>query len=43
VRSPLIEPTDAGLVKIKQLMAEGEKYLTPADGFTVSETKAGSK
>lgn len=35
VRSPLIEPTDAGLVKIKQLMAEGEQYLTPAEGFTV--------
>lgn len=35
VRSPLIEPTDAGLVKIKQLMAEGEKYLTSPEGFTV--------
>ncbi len=43
VRSPLIEPTDAGLVKIKQLMAEGEKYLTSADGFTVSNTAVGGK
>ena len=36
VRPPLIPPTEAGLVKIKQLMAEGERYLSPADGFTTA-------
>jgi 4-hydroxy-tetrahydrodipicolinate synthase len=35
VRPPLIPPTDAGLTKIKKLLAEGEQYLTPASGFTV--------
>ncbi|GAA3737904.1 2,4-dihydroxyhept-2-ene-1,7-dioic acid aldolase [Leifsonia bigeumensis] len=35
VRSPLIEPTDAGLEKIRQLMAEGEQYLSPVAGYTV--------
>lgn len=35
VRPPLIEPTDAGLVKIRQLMAEGEQYLTPVAGHTI--------
>lgn len=35
VRPPLISPTDAGLKKIKQLLAEGERYLSPVDGFTV--------
>src|SRR5690606_38642924 len=35
VRSPLIEPTDAGLVKIRELMAAGEQYLTPVDGFQI--------
>lgn len=35
VRSPLIEPTDAGLTKIRRLMAEGEQYLTPAEGFQI--------
>jgi 4-hydroxy-tetrahydrodipicolinate synthase len=35
VRPPLITPTDAGLTKISQLMAEGHQYLSPVDGFTV--------
>lgn len=35
VREPLIEPTDAGLVQIRRLMAEGEQHLTPADGFQI--------
>jgi 4-hydroxy-tetrahydrodipicolinate synthase len=35
VRPPLIEPTDAGLVKIRQLMSEGERYLSPVEGYTV--------
>ena len=34
VRPPLITPTDAGLVKIKALLAEGEQWLTPTEGFT---------
>lgn len=34
VRPPLITPTDAGLVKIKSLLAEGEQWLTPTEGFT---------
>jgi 4-hydroxy-tetrahydrodipicolinate synthase len=41
VRPPLIPPTDAGLVKIKKLLAEGEQYLTPADGFTVATRTRG--
>ena len=35
VRPPLIEPTDAGLEKIRQLMTEGEQYLSPVAGYTV--------
>src|SRR5690606_7321562 len=35
VRSPLIEPTDAGLTQIRALMSEGEQYLTPAEGFQI--------
>ena len=35
VRPPLITPTDAGIDKIKTLMAAGEQYLSPVDGFTV--------
>ena len=34
VRPPLITPTDAGLVKIKALLAEGEQWLTSTEGFT---------
>jgi 4-hydroxy-tetrahydrodipicolinate synthase len=30
VRPPLITPTEAGLIKIRALMTEGERYLTPA-------------
>jgi 4-hydroxy-tetrahydrodipicolinate synthase len=35
VRPPLISPTNAGLVKIKKLLAEGEQYLSPVDGYTI--------
>ncbi|MFD9959338.1 4-hydroxy-tetrahydrodipicolinate synthase [Amycolatopsis sp. NPDC058986] len=35
VRPPLIAPTDAGVARIKDLMAQGEAYLSPVDGFTV--------
>jgi len=38
VRPPLIEPTDAGLERIRQLMTEGEAYLTPVDGHTMGGT-----
>jgi 4-hydroxy-tetrahydrodipicolinate synthase len=34
VRPPLIGPTDAGLTKIRALLSEGERFLTPTDGFT---------
>ncbi len=34
VRPPLITPTEPGLVKIKALLAEGEQWLTPTEGFT---------
>lgn len=35
VRPPLITPTDAGIAQIKKLMAAGEQYLSPVEGFTV--------
>ncbi|GAA4524145.1 4-hydroxy-tetrahydrodipicolinate synthase [Amycolatopsis samaneae] len=35
VRPPLITPTDAGVARIKDLMSQGEAYLSPVDGFTV--------
>ncbi|QWF85396.1 4-hydroxy-tetrahydrodipicolinate synthase [Amycolatopsis sp. CA-230715] len=35
VRPPLITPTDTGIAKIKDLMAEGERFLTATEGFTV--------
>ena len=35
VRPPLITPTPPGLEKIRQLMAQGERYLTPVDGFAI--------
>ena len=35
VRPPLLPPTDAGVARIRELLAEGENYLTPVDGFTV--------
>ena len=35
VRPPLITPTDAGLTKIRALLAEGAEYLTPADDFQI--------
>ncbi|MBN9238617.1 MAG: 4-hydroxy-tetrahydrodipicolinate synthase [Leifsonia sp.] len=34
VRPPLITPTDAGLTKIRALLAEGEQWLTSTEGFT---------
>jgi 4-hydroxy-tetrahydrodipicolinate synthase len=33
VRPPLITPTDAGLAKMRTLLAEGEAYLTSTEGF----------
>jgi 4-hydroxy-tetrahydrodipicolinate synthase len=35
VRPPLITPTAGGIAKIRALLAEGEQWLTPTDGFTV--------
>ena len=35
VRPPLITPTDAGIDKIKTLMAAGQQYLSPVDGFMI--------
>lgn len=35
VRSPLITPTDAGIAKIEELLAQGEQYLTPVTGFEI--------
>ncbi|HEY4268106.1 MAG TPA: 4-hydroxy-tetrahydrodipicolinate synthase [Galbitalea sp.] len=37
VRPPLITPTPPGLEKIRMLMAEGERYLTPVDGYQLKE------
>lgn len=39
VRPPLIEPTEAGLVKIKSLMNAGAEYLTDASGFQIGDRK----
>ncbi|TFC31972.1 4-hydroxy-tetrahydrodipicolinate synthase [Cryobacterium sp. TMT2-18-3] len=36
VRPPLITPTDAGIAKMQTLLAAGEQYLSPVDGFTVA-------
>jgi 4-hydroxy-tetrahydrodipicolinate synthase len=33
VRPPLITPTDAGLAQMRTLLAQGEQYLTPTEGF----------
>ncbi|WP_410632426.1 4-hydroxy-tetrahydrodipicolinate synthase [Amycolatopsis sp. cmx-4-83] len=35
VRPPLITPTESGIARIKDFMAEGAQYLSPAEGFTV--------
>jgi 4-hydroxy-tetrahydrodipicolinate synthase len=35
VRPPLITPTERGLTQIRSLLAAGQKYLSPVDGFTV--------
>ncbi|MEV6443116.1 4-hydroxy-tetrahydrodipicolinate synthase [Amycolatopsis sp. NPDC051716] len=35
VRPPLIPPTDAGVARIKDLMAEGAQYLSPVEGFSL--------
>jgi 4-hydroxy-tetrahydrodipicolinate synthase len=35
VRPPLLSPSEAGLVRIKDFMADGAKYLSPVEGFTV--------
>ncbi|MBX3087004.1 MAG: 4-hydroxy-tetrahydrodipicolinate synthase [Cryobacterium sp.] len=39
VRPPLIEPTEAGLAKIKSLMNAGAEYLTDASGFQIGDRK----
>lgn len=36
VRPPLITPTPAGIEKMTKLLASGEKYLSPVEGFTVN-------
>jgi 4-hydroxy-tetrahydrodipicolinate synthase len=33
VRPPLIGPTEPGLLRIRQLLSQGERYLSPTDGF----------
>ncbi|MDT7800918.1 MAG: 4-hydroxy-tetrahydrodipicolinate synthase [Actinomycetota bacterium] len=35
VRPPLLPPSEAGLARIKDFTAEGAKYLSPTEGFTV--------
>jgi 4-hydroxy-tetrahydrodipicolinate synthase len=35
VRPPLITPTPEGIEKMTKLLAEGEQYLSPVEGFTV--------
>jgi 4-hydroxy-tetrahydrodipicolinate synthase len=35
VRPPLITPTEAGLTKIRALLADGEPYLTPVGDFQI--------
>ena len=35
VRPPLIAPSQASLATIRALLAEGERYLSPVDGFTL--------
>ncbi|AYY12511.1 4-hydroxy-tetrahydrodipicolinate synthase [Actinobacteria bacterium YIM 96077] len=35
VRPPLIPPTDAGQQRMTELLAQGEQYLSPVDGFTL--------
>ncbi|MES1212858.1 MAG: dihydrodipicolinate synthase family protein, partial [Leifsonia sp.] len=39
VRPPLITPTDAGLAKMRGYLAEGEAYLTPAEGFQIGAAR----
>ena len=35
VRPPLIPPTEAGLARMRDLLAAGERYLSPVEGFTL--------
>jgi 4-hydroxy-tetrahydrodipicolinate synthase len=35
VRPPLITPTPGGIAAMTELLAAGEKYLSPTDGFTM--------
>lgn len=37
VRPPLIAPTRAGLDRIEELLAAGEQYLSPVDGYAIGE------
>jgi 4-hydroxy-tetrahydrodipicolinate synthase len=39
VRPPLIEPTDAGLGRIRELLSEGEQYLTPVQGYAAGPAR----
>jgi dihydrodipicolinate synthase/N-acetylneuraminate lyase len=34
VRPPLITPSEDGLARIRSLLAAGERYLSPVEGFT---------
>lgn len=40
VRPPLITPTPAGLEKIRAYLEAGRHYLSPVEGFTVTEREA---
>ncbi|MBF4616019.1 4-hydroxy-tetrahydrodipicolinate synthase [Curtobacterium sp. VKM Ac-1376] len=42
VRPPLITPTDAGLVTIRALLAEGEQYLSPVPEKATAATTGGN-
>lgn len=39
VRPPLITPTELGLTKINELLEAGQAYLTPVDGFRLTDAK----
>ena len=39
VRPPLVPPSASAIARIGDLMAEGAKYLSPAEGFTVQGTE----
>ena len=37
VRPPLVPPSEASLATVRTLLAQGERYLSPVDGFTIGE------